>query len=162
TDTSVTVRYSGAERRLEIERGQAVFEVAPEANRPFRVIAGSAEVIVLGTQFDVYLQQGATLVTVLEGRVSVGPRPILSGLPGAASRLHARERIQVGAGQQVRVGPDEWPSNAAEADAQRATAWLRRQIAFEQEPLARVAAEFNRYIAVPIEIETPALRGLQI
>ena len=37
-----------------------------------------------------------------------------------------------------------------------------RQIAFDHEPLARVAAEFNRYAAKPIEIMTPELRNLEI
>ena len=42
------------------------------------------------------------------------------------------------------------------------TAWLRGEIMFENEPLERVAAEFNRYAPKPIEIATPALRSLQI
>ena len=48
------------------------------------------------------------------------------------------------------------------ADVQRTTAWLRRQIMFENEPLERVASEFNRYAPKPIEIATPALRKLQV
>ena len=47
-------------------------------------------------------------------------------------------------------------------DAQRTTAWLHRQIAFDHEPLEQVAAEYNRYTSKPIEIATPALRNLQI
>ena len=47
-------------------------------------------------------------------------------------------------------------------DAQRTTSWLRRQIAFEHEPLERVADELNRDAAKPIEIDTPALRKLEI
>jgi len=42
------------------------------------------------------------------------------------------------------------------------TAWLRRQIVFDQQPLELVAAEFSRYSLRPIEIVTPALRNLQI
>ena len=34
-------------------------------------------------------------------------------------------------------------------DAQRTTAWLRREIVFDHEPLERVAAEYNRYSAKP-------------
>jgi len=47
-------------------------------------------------------------------------------------------------------------------DSQRTTSWLHRQIVFEREPLARVAAEFNRYARKPIEIATPALKNLEI
>jgi len=39
---------------------------------------------------------------------------------------------------------------------------LHRKIAFDHEPLARVAAEFNRHAAKPIEIITPELRTLEI
>ena len=50
----------------------------------------------------------------------------------------------------------------AESLAKRTTAWLHRQIAFNHEPLERVAAELNRYAAKPIEIITPELRKLEI
>ena len=57
--------------------GQADFEVAHEPDRAFRVIAGSAEVVDLGTKFDVRLEHDSTVVTVVEGRVAVGPSPML-------------------------------------------------------------------------------------
>jgi len=47
-------------------------------------------------------------------------------------------------------------------DSERTTAWLHHQIAFDHESLERVAAEFNRYAAKPIEITTPALRRLEV
>ena len=56
----------------------------------------------------------------------------------------------------------EWPATPVAVDAQSTTAWLRREIVFDHEPLERVAAEYNRYTAKPIEIATPALRNLQI
>ena len=52
--------------------------------------------------------------------------------------------------------------HARTVDAASATAWLRREIVFDHEPLERVAAEYNRYTPKPIEIATPALRNLQI
>lgn len=159
TDTSVTVRFEAHGRSVDIARGQVVFEVAHDPKRPFRVTAGSAEVIAVGTKFDVYLQGDSTLVTVVEGRVTVGP----TALPGGAAASNpARGPMQVSAGQQVRVVRGELPLGPAEVDAHRVTAWLHRQIAFEQAPLATVATEFNRYTATPIEIETPALRELAI
>jgi transmembrane sensor len=60
------------------------------------------------------------------------------------------------------VSEGEWPATPASVDSQRATAWLRREIVFDHEPLEHVAAEYNRYSAKPIEIATPALRNLQI
>ena len=150
TDTSVTVRYSRAERLIEIERGEALFEDVHEPVRPFRVLAGTTSVVALGTTFDVYRVNGSTLVTVVQGRVAV------------STTAGPRQTVTVGEGEQTRVMDGQTPTQATPADVQRNTAWLRRQIVFEQQSLAVVAAEFNRYSAIPIEIETPELRSLQI
>jgi transmembrane sensor len=155
TDSAVTVRYSRAQRLVEVRHGQVLFEVAHEAGRAFRVIAGPADVVAIGTRFDVYLQHDSTLVTVLEGQITVALAP---GQPDAS----AGRTVLVRAGEQVRVATGELPTQAAPAQPGRSTAWLRRQIVFEQEPLGSVAAEFSRYSPTPIEIETPALRALVI
>jgi transmembrane sensor len=162
TDSAVTIRYGKNERLVMLTSGQADFEVAHESNRAFRVIAGSAEVVDLGTKFDVRLEHDSTVVTVVEGRVAVGPSPTLEKLGTNSSKNHAPRFVQLSADQQIRVTEGEWPATPVAVDAQRTTAWLHRQIAFDHETLERVAAEFNRYTAKPIEIATPALRSLQI
>lgn len=149
TDTSVVVRYSAAERRIDIERGQAVFTVEHDSERPFLVIAGDARVLDIGTKFDVYLQPDATVVTVLEGRVEV-------------SSQRASGKLSLVAGQQVRVKAGELPDAATQVEAERETAYLRRQIDVEDKSLGYVVDEFNRYIAVPIQITTPQLREKRI
>jgi transmembrane sensor len=158
TDTAVTVRYGRSERRVEIENGQALFDVVHDSARPFRVLAGSAEVVAVGTQFNVYRGGDSTLVTVVQGQVAV------SAANGRApGNLDAVGRsVRVSAGEQLRIKAGVLPANPTPVDVQRSTAWLRRELEFERQPLAVVAAEFNRYGAVPIEIETPALRTLTI
>jgi len=150
TDSSVTIRYDRKERRVVLNSGQVEFEVAHESDRAFRVFAGSAEVVDLGTIFDVRMEHDSTVITVVEGRASVAPSH------------ESRPQIQLGAGQQLRVSEGVWPAAPSAVDTQRATAWLRREIVFDHEPLERVAAEYNRYTSKPIEIATPALRSLQI
>jgi transmembrane sensor len=155
TDSAVTVRYSGKQRLLILDAGEASFEAAHESGRPFRVLAGAAEIVDLGTRFDVRLGARATLVTVVEGRVAV--RPAAPQRDGGAAQF-----VPVAADQQLSVSDAPWPQTPVAADAQRATAWLHRQISFDREPLEEVAAEFNRYAAKPIEITSPALRSLQV
>jgi transmembrane sensor len=160
TDSAVTVRFSKTERLVTLTAGQAEFEVAHDPARAFRVLTGSAEVVAIGTQFDVRLQEDSTVVTVIEGRVAVGPSPMLEQRgtkPNDAPRY-----VQVGANQQIRVTEAEWPATPIAVDALHTTAWLQREIVFDHEPLERVAAEFNRYAPKPIEIATPALQNLQI
>jgi transmembrane sensor len=76
TDTALTVRYSRAERLVDIDHGEAFFEVSHEPTRPFCVIAGTANVVAVGTSFDVYREAHSTRVTVTEGRVAVGARDV--------------------------------------------------------------------------------------
>src|SRR2546430_5836693 len=161
-DSAVTVRYDKKQRLVTLTAGQADFEGAHGPTRPFRVFAGAAEVVAIGTKFDVRLEHDSTVVTVVEGRVAVGPSPLLKKLGPHSGQNHPPRFVQLGADQQIRVAADEWPATPAAVDAQRTTAWLHRQIVFDQEPLERVAAEFNRYAPKPIEIATPALRNLEI
>jgi transmembrane sensor len=160
TDTAVTIRFSKKERRVVLNAGEADFEVARERDRAFRVVAGAAQIVAIGTKFDVRLQQETTVVTVVQGRVAVGQlrppdRPNTVPYPQP-------EFVQLGANQQINVTSGAWPAMAIAIDAQQTIAWLHRQIMFEHEPLERVASEFNRYAPTPFEITTPALRALEI
>src|SRR5215472_8496257 len=164
TDSAVTVRYERGQRQVEIRRGQAAFTVAHDPARPFRVIAGSAQVVAVGTQFDVYLQGEVTLVIVVEGRVSVGPSGggagtnVSSGQPAAGSSVP----VEVSAGQQVRVERGSLLAPPSQVDTRRAMAWEHRQLAYEHEALSVVAAEFSRYSPATVVIESPELRALAV
>jgi transmembrane sensor len=159
SDTTVTVRYNRSERLVQIDRGQALFHVAHENARRFRVAAGAIGIIAIGTEFDVFRKSGSTLVSVVEGRVAV--------FSGAAPRAAApaalpAQAISVGAGEQARSDADAPPARLPEARVQQAVAWVQRQIAFERRPLGDVTEEFNRYSSVPIVIESDRLRALPI
>ncbi|WP_198526918.1 FecR domain-containing protein, partial [Sphingomonas sp. Ant20] len=78
TDTRVRMAYTRTERRLVLERGQALFEVAKHQTRPFVVTAGAQAVTAHGTAFDVRLETSAVRVALLEGLVSVAGK----GAPG--------------------------------------------------------------------------------
>lgn len=173
TDTAVAVFYSPKSRLVQLKRGQVLFEVTHDPERAFRVVAGAAEVVAIGTQFDVYLKnERATVVTVLEGRVKVEPATLVTpGTHDLAStdawahpgdRKGAPPAVEVAAGQQVQVDASKPIPAPSAIDPHRASAWLHHQIVFEHEPLELVAAEFNRYASTPVEIDTPALKALKI
>jgi transmembrane sensor len=161
TDSSITVQYSKAERLVRLTSGEAFFEVAHEPSRSFRVLAGSAQIVAIGTQFNVRLAEHATVITVLQGQVAAGPSGMGSEA-GTRANPDWGKLVPVAAGQQIRVAEDQRPAQPNSANTERTTAWLHRQIMFEREPLQRVAAEFNRYALKPIEIVTPALQDLEI
>jgi transmembrane sensor len=148
TDSEVTVRYSRGERLVELVRGEALFQVAHDDRRRFRVAAGEAGVLDVGTQFDVYRGPAAVKVTVVEGTVAV----FTVSAPRAARRVEAGYQVEVG----ERVGIPR------AVDTSAALAWLQRRIAFENRPLGEVAEEFNRYGRTAIEIKDLELRSLPI
>jgi transmembrane sensor len=153
TDSAVTVRYSHSERLVSLDRGQAVFEVAHQDERRLRVQTDRAGVVAVGTQFDVYRKSGTTTVTVVEGFVEVyggGAPPPAGAEPWV--RLDPGDQLDVG----DRIGAPR------HVDGRAAVAWLQRQIAFQDEPLGEVAAEFNRYGPISVEIDDAALRALPI
>jgi transmembrane sensor len=153
TASVLVLRYSQAERRLTLVSGQGEFEVRPDARRAFRVLTDSAEIRDVGTTFNVRAEGDSTQVTVLAGRVAVAPRS--AGAPHAPP-------LELGPDQQLEVTKGHWPAVPLQVNAQRSTAWLRREIVFERTPLEQVAAEINRYATKPIEIDSPALRRLPI
>lgn len=159
SDSAATVRYNKRERVVEVERGQALFQVAHETARRFRVAAGETGVIAIGTQFDVFRKSDATLITVMEGRVAVftGAAPMPTG-----SATLPTEATAVGAGEQIQVSDRARPVRPSAVNVQQAVAWVQRQVVFDERPLGEVATEFNRYGAIPIVIQSERLRDLPI
>ena len=150
TDSAVTARFSPAGRVLELSRGQLWVAAAHDVNRPLRVEAGTAEIVAVGTEFDVYRMAGATRVTVTQGKVTVA----VSG--------ERHRKLYVAADQEAQIIDGVLPATASPAHGRESTAWLERRIAFERRPLGEVADEFNRYNAVPFRIDDPGLRRLLI
>lgn len=64
--------FTGKERQVELT-GEAYFEVAKNASKPFIVSTGDAQVKVLGTHLNIrnYADEGAIRTTLLEGSVEV-------------------------------------------------------------------------------------------
>jgi len=126
--SQLTVRLGRNERRIELQEGQALFHVAHDASRPFVVYGETARVQAVGTQFDVKRRGDGAVITVVEGRVTVG-----SG-----------EAVMLSAGEQVRVA-DRVSTPPVRVDVAAATAWTRGRLIFEETPLSEVVEEFNRH-----------------
>jgi transmembrane sensor len=158
TESSATVRYSGSERVVELNRGQALFDVSHGDQRRFRVSAGDAQVIATGTAFDVYRRDAFTLITVVHGDVRV----YAWDSTAARSSALPASSIPLGAGQQIGVDAGRLWVKPVSVDTKAAVAWLRHEIVAQSRPLGDVAAEFNRYGRTQIVIDDPALKMLRI
>lgn len=131
SDTAVDVEFAAGQRRVRLSRGQAWFEVSPDRNRPFVVSTAAGSIRVVGTRFDVRVDGGSAVVSLMEGRVELccdGP---------------AGQAVALGPGQQARLtaGRIE-PSHPF--DEVQVGAWRRGQFVFYGTPLSEVVASLNR------------------
>jgi len=147
----IHVHLTGQRRDVTLLEGQALFHVAKDSQRPFVVHAGDAQVRAVGTEFDVYRKQDATVVTVVEGRVETYDE---SGGAGAPA-------IVLSAGEQLTVLPHS-VTKPTQTDTGVATAWVHKRLMFEETPLRDVAEEFNRYNRRPLTIDDRELQKVTI
>jgi transmembrane sensor len=159
TASSVHADYAGPERRVTLVRGEAFFDVAKDATRPFVVSAGGRHVIAVGTAFDVRLQDRRVKVTLVEGKVRV----VRAADTMAAATTHAQPipAVELEAGSAL-VTQEEGADRVERLDAVRATSWTSGKLVFDGERLADVVAEMNRYSHEKLEIGDPALNSRRV
>ncbi len=145
--SAVRVRYSAAQRTLQLVRGRAKFKVAKDPARPFLVRAADREVIATGTEFSVEIVQREVRVVLYEGLVSVagrGPRtPLSAGQEWIAPTSLAQPRIEP-------------------VDSTRSLSWESGQLEFVDEPLAAAVERVNRYSRNPVLVGDPAAGKVRI
>lgn len=137
---SYPVAFTGKERRVSIT-GEAYFEVAHDAARPFRVTSNGQAVEVLGTHFNInsYANEPGARTTLLEGSI----------------RLTAGGNQQIlRPGQQATV--NSGLISLSTADVGEATAWKDGYFEFSNADIQTVMRQLSRWYAVDIEFSGPA------
>ncbi len=163
SNSEIKVRFDAERRDVDLIRGQALFQVAKDARRPFWVHAGEAAVRAVGTEFDVYRQPRRTLISVVEGRVAIWRLPQIPARQlGGMIESVGGPVAQLDAGQQAHITHESTVVSERAADVRKTVAWLQRQVIFDHDPLGNAVEEFNRYAEVQIRIDDPALRAVQI
>lgn len=158
-DSRIRESFSDQERRVELLRGQALFQVTRDPTRPFIVLSGDTQIRAVGTQFDVYRRRNGTTVTVIEGRVVVSP---IGHVSAADVAVEAGENVLFLAAGEQAIVTAESAVKPERPNVQAATAWTQRRLVFEAAPLSEVAEEFNRHNRRPLVIRSPELRTFQI
>nr|WP_299776270.1 FecR domain-containing protein [uncultured Pseudoteredinibacter sp.] len=143
TNSRVSVNFSFGLRELNLEQGEAHFNVAHDKKRPFIVSAGNQTVTAIGTAFNIRLsQQDDMELLVTEGRVSLA-----SGTTDTPTPKTMPTTTYLEAGQQIAPNisaqsPIE-PVTSAAIDGK--LAWQRGFIVFDGTPLGKALQEVQRY-----------------
>lgn len=141
-NSSSTLRFpasfTGANRQVTLT-GEAYFEAAINAEKPFVVAVDSLRVTVLGTNFNImaYKDENTVNTTLLEGAVSVTEG-------GATTLLKPGEQAQ--RGQQGNIGV------VKKADLRAVMAWKNRLFWFEQDDIHTVMRQLSREYNIEVEI----------
>lgn len=155
--SKVAVRYTKADRRLTLERGQARFDVAHDPSRPFSVAAGDRQIIATGTAFNVDMLAPEVRVTLIEGRVIV-----LQQGRGAAQTARKSKSVSLSAGQSLVAKEDGGAAKVASADLAQATAWQQGQLVFNNEPLAQAVQRINRYASQKVSVADETVGAITV
>lgn len=148
TEIRFPVYFSGNTREVYV-KGEAYFEVTPDAGHPFIVRTEMAEVKVLGTSFNVrqYDDEALMLATLVEGKIQ------LSNHTGVAV-LHP--------GQQAEFYPGKAQIGVSEVDVTKYTAWKEGRFAFSNQSLGEIMNMLARWYDIQVDFDSEATRQITL
>jgi transmembrane sensor len=155
TNTDITIRYGKKVRRVNMKKGEAFFSVYHDQARPFTVAVNDLKVTDVGTRFDIRNDPDRTQVSVTEGIVDIGLVMANSERPNfqpKSLRLTAGDQAVYRMGHDIVTHP---------FDVEQLTAWKQGQLVFENDDLATVTAELNRYFDRPVILAGADLGSLR-
>ncbi|MEM9744176.1 MAG: FecR family protein [Pseudomonadota bacterium] len=163
TATAISFTQDDRLRTVRLLRGEAFFDVAHDAQKPFSVQSSAGSVEALGTAFATrLLSHDALEVTVSEGRVAVDPRRSSAGDAKVIGKsTDARAELSAGNSGLFSRGERKVTVESA-AEINRKLAWREGVLVFAGEPLGDVVADVSRYTDISIEIADSELEALPI
>jgi transmembrane sensor len=162
--SSVTAHFTRSARSVVLDRGEALFSVAHDPNRPFHVNAGGGIITAIGTAFNVRRRQdNDVVVTVTDGIVEITPVEItppdtISTVDEPApvkfdEHLAARRIVR---GQEVTYDARGKISPVRLSQTNVSTTWPDGRLKYLGEPLRHVIEDVNRYSSRQVILEDPA------
>ena len=150
--STLQVRYYPRRREAVLDRGEAFFQVAADAAKPFTVDSGRSQVKVVGTAFNVRAAPPRLIVKVLEGKVEVRTDRTA---PGA-------QMLVLGANTGIAIDPATGRHVPVSAQADTVGDWRSGQLRFRHTPLEEVASEISRYLGKPVVLASSDLAQLPV
>ncbi len=154
--SAIDVAFTQGQRRVLLLEGQAYFEVAPDAARPFEVEIGNVSVTALGTAFDIArdLPAKGTEVAVTEHSVRVKAVSPLSGVYG--------QPIDVSEGESLVIDPTGAFGAVQKQSRDVTAAWRDGVYVAEAKPLQEVVHALSAWYPGIILIREDTLKSLEV
>ena len=166
--------YGVAFREVELT-GEAFFDVAPDAHKPFIVHTRGLDIRVLGTSFNVksYPSDKTTEATLIRGSIEVSVR----SRPKEKIILHPNEKVVISNDGSLSATPvpprhheiraDQSllairkPTFEAHTGAMIETSWVDNKLIFQEEEFNDLARQMERWYGITIRFDNPDLGKLQ-
>lgn len=165
--TQVSVFYTATARDITLLAGQAHFNVAKDATRPFRVTAGDRTVVAIGTAFNIEMIGDEVLVTLLEGEVVVtdarSPKVSAPSEGGDHTTVASSSTpVKLEPGQQLLAVRDNALRIDAAPNIEKTTAWRQGKVFLEEDILSVAVARMNRYSRIRLVVADDSLNVLEV
>lgn len=144
--SSLQVRFNDGRRQVSLKDGEAAFDVAHDASRPFTVKADGREVRVIGTAFNIVSHHDDFAIGVERGIVSVQARS-------------AKTPVRLTAGQTLHQAGDQAVELGA-SDAETISSWSTGVLVYRDAPITDISRDLSRYFDKPFTVSSSA-RGLR-
>ncbi len=149
TATQLRTAVTAQTRQVWLESGEAFFDVAHDAKRPFVIHAGKQTVTVLGTKFSLYRDGEQLRVEVLEGRVQVQ-----TDQSQPTVLTHADAALADAGGVLV--------TKQSQQQLTASLGWLQGKLVFDEVSLGEAARQFNRYGSKQLVIKDETAANIRI
>lgn len=149
-DSAIAVDYDDGARTVRLLSGQAMFDVARDETRPFRVEAGNLVTTVLGTSFDVKMRSSATSIVVAHGHVRVEDK---GATPTIRQELLAGDVIHIDAAHGVDTG---------KITPQLVGGWSRGEVLAENQSIDTLIDEIRPWFSGRIFVTDTALASRRV
>lgn len=156
--SAIEIGFTATERRVELVTGEAFFSVTPDPERPFVVDATDAEIVVVGTQFEVRRSTDGVRVAVLEGTVEV----VQLNRTDQDAERRTDVKYSLTANHKARLRADGTWTMRALPSTERPGAWQEGRLVYENAPLAEVISDCDRYYTGNIILQSGDLDDLVI
>lgn len=133
-----------APRSVQLDAGEALFDVVHDPQKRFRVRFGDDMVENLGTRFTVLRRGEASEVAVSQGAVAV---------------RSGGQTIEIEAGQKLDRQQLRW--RVSPVDMRSVGPWATPRLTYDDAPLSRVGADLARELGVGVEV-APAIANRRI
>ncbi len=144
----VPADFNGRKRELYLE-GEAFFDVAREAGKPFIIHSGKLDTRVLGTAFSISAYPDASLntISVLQGEVQIS-----DGLQVLGNLVaHKKMEYRNASGKTL----------IADVDAEKDMAWKTRQLVFTDLPMSDIAIHLQRWYGYHFYFKDQQLKNVR-